>query len=772
MADINDLMNQLSQLGAAVQNTAGTINAAGGRTGAGIQAVGQNMARLRTEMQRGTGSVADYAQQLRRVSAQYNNLTDSLKSSDAGQRIFAEQSRASSQLIRQTMGEFAGAVAKTGVTQALEYFKNQFFTTIKSLQDNVGGTAAAFALTNNALNAQIKTLEQLQSSLESATGVLALMPGYGKAAAAVTALGSVLAGLGKDLTKLQAEGVQVLQTEIVKSEIAFNAMTASGAQFTGGMQEMRRATAAVRLDLAELSKFVAQNNETLAKFGGTVQGGINRFSSVSAEMGNFRKELVMLGYSYEDQAQGMADYMQMMQQAGQLQQMTDAQLAKGSRDYLFNLRAISALTGEDVKRAQARAREASTQLAVQSKLQNMGAGAMERFQAGIMNMEPFMQKALQEATAFDGTVVDQGLNQLFAMSPAREELFRRSQQNMQDLSLDATEITRRYQADVRELGPAMAKEAGSLGDSLGAANLAIGSFPELTRMVEATMQLGLKGQSDFNSRLPDVVRITGELATSQDALRQTTADVQVAFKNYQAQLIEALTEEAEYYALEGARGLPGFLANKGMMKQLDDGFGVTIAGLSTLGITLKNIPESINKAATEIEKNARNFLLDVFRGGLTTPRRNQQTPDTSRAPNVDQNASEYARGGVLRGPDSGFQSSATFHGHEAVIPLGSGDTIAVDLRSPSGLIESAIQKAQAQAGIGNKSMETMQTTLQTMFDNPNLLTRSMGELKQQVASDNQMSQSLLNQYTDKMDTLIATLQDNVEYSRRIANDIS
>jgi hypothetical protein len=771
MADINDLTNQLAQLGAAIQNTASTINAAGARTGSGIQAVGQNMARLRMEMQRGTGSVSDYAQQLRRVRAQYDSLEDSLKGSDAGQRMFAEQSRASSQLIRQTMGEFAGAVAKTGVTQALDYFKNQFFTTIRSLQDNVGGTAAAFALQNNALNAQIKTLDALQSAMESATGVLALIPGYGKAFAGVTAIGSVVAGLASDFTKLQQEGVQALQKEIGKSEIAFNAMTASGAQFTGGMQEMRRATAAVRLDLTELSKFVAQNNETLAKFGGTVQGGINRFSSVSAEMGNFRKELVMLGYSYEDQAQGMADYMQMMQQAGQLQQMTDAQLAKGSRDYLFNLRAISALTGEDIKRAQARAREASTQLAVQSKLQNMGAGAMERFQAGIMNMEPFMQKALQEAVAFDGTVVDQGLNQLFALSPAREELFRRSQRDMLDQSLDPTEITRRYQEYVRELGPAMAKEGASLGDSLGAANLAIGSFPELTKMISATMELGLKGQADFNSRLPDVVRITGELATSQDILRQTTADVQVAFKNYQAQLTEALTDPAAKFALEGAPGLPGFLANKGMMKQLDDSFGVTIAGLQSIGIVGENFPkqfsQSIANSTEIIARDAKGFIEKIFTDMFKNTERSSRT---GAAPNVEQMA--MARGGVLRGPESGYQAPVTFHGNEAVIPLGSSDTIAVDLRSPSGLIESAIQKAQAQAGIGNKSMETMQTTLQTMFDNPNLLTRSMGELKQQVASDNQMSQSLMKQYTDKMDTLIATLQDNVEYSRRIANDIS
>jgi hypothetical protein len=113
--------------------------------------------------------------------------------------------------------------------------------------------------------------------------------------------------------------------------------------------------------------------------------------------------------------------MDMLNRSGRLSQTTAEDVAKGTADYLLNLRAVSAFTGEDSKKAQARAREASTQLAVQSKLMGMGEGAMERFQTGIANMEPFMQKALQEAVAFDGTVVDKGLNQLFALSPTREK---------------------------------------------------------------------------------------------------------------------------------------------------------------------------------------------------------------------------------------------------------------------------------------------------------------------------------------------------------------
>jgi hypothetical protein len=46
----------------------------------------------------------------------------------------------------------------------------------------------------------------------------------------------------------------------------------------------------------------------------------------------------------------------------------------------------------------------------------------------------------------------------------------------------------------------------------------------------------------------------------------------------------------------------------------------------------------------------------------------------------------------------------------------------------------------------------------------------MLELKQQLASDNQMSQSIMKQYTDKMDTLIDAVNYNEDLLKRIADN--
>jgi hypothetical protein len=52
------------------------------------------------------------------------------------------------------------------------------------------------------------------------------------------------------------------------------------------------------------------------------------------------------------------------------------------------------------------------------------------------------------------------------------------------------------------------------------------------------------------------------------------------------------------------------------------------------------------------------------------------------------------------------------------------------------------------------------------------MTNSIAELKNIMTADSQSSQSLMKQYTEKMDTLITTLQQNVDYSKRIADGIA
>lgn len=746
-AEIQQALQALAQLGAAAGNSR-----------ASIQSVGQSMAKLRGEMQRGGGTVQEYTQELRRVIREYESLDESVKKSSAGQAMFAEQSRMAGQVLRQSLGDFAGEITKIGIGQALEYFKGQVFSAAKSVQENASGTQAAFDLQNSAIDNQIKTLDMLSQSTEKASMVLAMIPGWSRGLAVLGAGASAALSFKKGITELQKNGLQVLQTEIKKSELAFNSMTASGAIFTNGVTEMRNTYIDTKLDVTEFSKVVSSNTTLLSQLGGTVNGGIQRFKEVGMQMGRYRKDLLNLGYSYQDQAQAQLEYMDILNQSGRLSQTNAKDIAKGTNDYLVNMRAISAFTGEDAKRAQARAKESSAQLAVQSKLMSQGDGAMERFQSGIKNMEPFMQKALQEATAFDGTVVDKGLNQLFAMSPTRQKLFEQTYQDTQNTALSAEDITRRYQERVKELGPAMAAEAKELGGSLGAANLAIGSFPELTKQVEATLQLGIKGSEAQKTAAQNTVDAAHGLAQTTDSLRNTLSAAQIVFKEYSAAVNNYLTSATKQFAEKGLPALEGIFKNKGLVQQVGDSMGYLLASMKTVGI----VGENINRVLPELKNRINSFITEDRNRGV-----NPEGP--TRTPAAPAAREPRAEGGPVT---ANTQYLVGEKGPELFRPDQSGQIFTNNnLTAQIALLKDMKQNPPPPPKVEDTT-SSVKTAVDTVINNPNLLTNSLTMLTQNLESSNKEQTVLIQKYIEKMDTLITTMQDNVDYSKRIADNIA
>jgi hypothetical protein len=59
-----------------------------------------------------------------------------------------------------------------------------------------------------------------------------------------------------------------------------------------------------------------------------------------------------------------------------------------------------------------------------------------------------------------------------------------------------------------------------------------------------------------------------------------------------------------------------------------------------------------------------------------------------------------------------------------------------------------------------------------LFNSPNLMTTSLTDLKNIMSADSQATQSLMKQYTDKMDELIAAVNDNEDLLKRIADNIA
>jgi hypothetical protein len=754
---------EMGRLAGAAGGTASAVTSAGSQIRGSLGNVSTGMMRLRTEIDRGKMGFDRAGQSLRYLQDQFDDLDDAVRKSQAGLDIYAEQQRMAGQLLKQGVGEVATDLTRIGLGGALEYYKNQLLTGVRSLQENAGGMQTAFNLQNQALKDQIQTLDKLSKATGDAATALATIPNpYSRFAAGVAGGISVLADLFSGAKKLQLEGLTILQTELIKTADSFKIITNSGAIFVDGMEGMRQASADAKLDLKSFAELVSKNTEVLSNLGGTVTSGTKKFTEVNKGMDKHRIQLLNLGFSYEQQAEATIDYMSMLQSAGQLEGKKAEDLAKGTADYLVNLRAISAFTGEDVKRAQERAAAAGRQLAVNAKLMDMGPGAVDRFNSAIKNMEPMMQQAMMEAVAFDGTVVDKNINQLFALSPSREELFRRAYADFA-AGLAPEEITRNYQRNLKELGMSMAQESKGVASSVGAANLATAALTELTRMLETNLATGLKGQLALAEGARDTSTDVKELADNMKGLNAAVSAATIAFANSAAKLTLGLTEIINQYATTGV--------------------STTVAGVG--GSLEQQVVENERRIADALA--AIKIFLRPSGAGPRTPQEEQQEQvnRTRRIPGgeaaADAMQGGMALGGIAKGPESGF--NMLLHGTEAVVPLPDNRSIPVNIKYMGDSFATAMQAeirnqlaARDRESTAAENATTLATTIsgaiETAFNGPTELSRIMQTVRDQLSNDNREQLNALQTQLDKLDQLVTAMQNNVYVSERIANELS
>lgn len=147
---------------------------------------------------------------------------------------------------------------------------------------------------------------------------------------------------------LVANAFSAVAASANKTYDAFTQMSSVGANFGGSIQSMQTQLASTGLTIDQFAAVVKNNSEGLALLGGTVQGGVKRFSNLSKELRNspLGAELTKLGFTTEQINNGMAGFVGTLARTGAARGMTDTQLAAASANYLKNLDAVSRLTGQ------------------------------------------------------------------------------------------------------------------------------------------------------------------------------------------------------------------------------------------------------------------------------------------------------------------------------------------------------------------------------------------------------------------------------------------
>jgi hypothetical protein len=198
----------------------------------------------------------------------------------------------------------------------------------------------------------------------------------GGLAGSVPVIGGFLKGVvdaGAALAKLANN---MFADQLQKNVAALQIYAKSGISFSGGMQDMQTMATSAGLGLKEFSEVVSKNKIELNKLGlsggeaaARLAGGLGAATTTIGKSGqNLRRELIKMGFMYEDQGEIFTAFMAQQQAAGKLRTMSDVEVAKGTREYATNLKVISDITGQDAKKLLERANAEMLRGGLQNKL--------------------------------------------------------------------------------------------------------------------------------------------------------------------------------------------------------------------------------------------------------------------------------------------------------------------------------------------------------------------------------------------------------------------
>ena len=202
--------------------------------------------------------------------------------------------------------------------------------------------------------------------------------------------------------------------QLQKNVDALKIYAKSGISFSGGMQDMQNMATAAGLGLKEFSEVVSKNKTELNNLGlsggeaaARLAGGLGAATTTIGKSGqNLRKELMKMGFMYEDQGEIFTAFMAQQQAAGKLRVMSDIEVAKGARDYATNLKVISDLTGKDAKKLLERANSEMMRGALQNQLVGDQQIAFTSASAILTDKSKAVGDALTQYLSPLGTIID------------------------------------------------------------------------------------------------------------------------------------------------------------------------------------------------------------------------------------------------------------------------------------------------------------------------------------------------------------------------------
>lgn len=183
----------------------------------------------------------------------------------------------------------------------------------------------------------------------------------------------ILGNLGKVVNGLVQFAEQSLEE--------YQTLSGIGASFGKDMTQIKVAAAELGMTVADMSKFLMDNSESLRSFGGTTDQAISRFRNFSKEVldSQVGTELRRLGYTAADINETLVTYNEIAQQDGLNNRRSSQEQAQAAQDFAIELDRLSKLTGKQRADLAEEMKEARARGNVQALLMGKSADQQEAF---------------------------------------------------------------------------------------------------------------------------------------------------------------------------------------------------------------------------------------------------------------------------------------------------------------------------------------------------------------------------------------------------------
>lgn len=561
---------------------------------------------------------------LARLANQYQEQANEIQTKlTAAQGAYAQSLRSFQVAqMQKTLAEFV----VNGTIAAARGQKDIYMSMINGLQQGQDGVQIASDIMLAEVRRNAAIAQAAVAAAASAAKTLGgVTPGT---AAGLEIAGKVAAELAGQAFILSEDGIKVLTRDMAQTRDTYMDLTRSGAVFAGGMTEMRKQLSATGLTLGDYQTVVKNARSDLQLFGTTQVDAMARVGAVTNTMGTeVNKQMRNMGYTNAEISEGVAEYMANLARTGNLAGKSQADLARESTDYLSNMKLISAITGEDAKSAQKRARDAAMQAGVQTELAMMGGDATAKF-GELIKVMPGFEKEIGQILLTGGTT-----NSALANSPAFA-IIQDAIGKIRDQSVKANGDIAKSTQD------SLYASRGALQSTLNENRAAgigamMGMNTDYAEQQNKMVQLTLQAQRDAAG----TAKAQEELKKKTDPLTEANSNLQIATEKASIALKDTLTGAVTSFAKDSA----AVMANtQRVVKTELETFIKVLDGA-------RKLTSSTNPAITSGGR-------ETGGGGLEVNPMNIAAAD----------------GAVLTGPASGYRPNLTMHGTEAIVPLKDG----------------------------------------------------------------------------------------------------